>query len=700
MTPHDRAPIVGVIGGGQLARMMIAPAVELGLELRVLAEAPGMSAALAATQVGDYRDIDTVLSFARDVDVITFDHEHVPQDVLAALVAEGITVHPSPHALAVAQDKILMRRTLSELGLPVPDWAAVSDEAELDAFIREHAGRAVVKTPRGGYDGKGVRVVESAAEVSDWFTALNEDGNGGQLLVEELVEFRRELSQQIARRPSGEKQLWPVVETIQAGGVCSEVIAPAPNSAGRIADVCADIATRVADGIGVTGALAVELFETTDDRVLINELAMRPHNSGHWTQDGSSTSQFEQHLRCIMGLPLGLTAAEMGTLLFDQNESMYFAVYLADGRLLAGHPGLRLPALPESHAPYFTETDFQNQNLRAVVISRAQPTPFKVVVGQTTRSRGSQFDRLLFFSIAPQILLLGLLALWLRRTIQQDVQPLMDLELAVAQRDARDLTPVKVASRTRDVQQLSEAINALLARVGQTVRSQKEFAGNVAHELRTPLAGIKALTEYGLSHPDPQVWREQLQSIARSQERASHLIDQLLALALAQEAREVLQPLPLRLDEVARDALLRHLPRADALGVDLGGRGLDAPLQVLAQRALVEGVIDNLLDNALRYGRPTDDAPARVTVDIAQQADGAVRLSVLDNGPGIGAAERQQLLNRWSQGQAGEALGQGSGLGLAIVAEYARILGARLALEPGEDGRGLHASLLFQPSVG
>ena len=400
------------------------------------------------------------------------------------------------------------------------------------------------------------------------------------------------------------------------------------------------------------------------------------------------------------GLTLGLTAAEMGTLLFDQNESMYFAVYLADGRLLAGHPGLRLPALPESHAPYFTETDFQNQNLRAVVISRAQPTPFKVLVGQTTRSRSSQFDRLLFFSIAPQILLLVLLGLWLRRTIQEDVQPLMDLELAVAQRDARDLTPVKVASRTRDVQQLSEAINALLARVGQTVRSQKEFAGNVAHELRTPLAGIKALTEYGLSHPYPQVWREQLQSIARSQERASHLIDQLLALALAQEAREVLQPLPLRLDEVARDALLRHLPRADALGVDLGGRGLDAPLQVLAQRALVEGVIDNLLDNALRYGRPTDDAPARVTVDIAQQADGAVRLSVLDNGPGIGAAERQQLLNRWSQGQAGEALGQGSGLGLAIVAEYSRILGARLVLEPGEDGRGLHASLLFQPSVG
>ena len=265
------------------------------------------------------------------------------------------------------------------------------------------------------------------------------------------------------------------------------------------------------------------------------------------------------------GLTLGLTAAEMRTLLFDQNEAMYFAVYLDDGQFLAGHPGLGLPSVASSYAPYFTEIAFQNQNLRAVVVSRTRPAAFKVVVGQTTRSRNSQFERLLFFSIAPQILLLGLLALWLRRAIQDDVQPLMDLERAVAQRDARDLTPVAVSARTSDVQRLAEAINALLARVGRTVRSQKEFAGNVAHELRTPLAGIRALTEYGLSHSEPEVWREQLRSIAQSQERASHLIDQLLALALVQEAREVLQPQPLRLDEVVRDALLRHLPRADAL---------------------------------------------------------------------------------------------------------------------------------------
>ncbi len=401
------------------------------------------------------------------------------------------------------------------------------------------------------------------------------------------------------------------------------------------------------------------------------------------------------------GLTLGLTAAEMSTLLFDQNESMYFAVYLEDGQLLAGHPGLNLPALPARHAPHFTEIDFQNRPLRAVVIARTQPIAFKVVVGQTTRSRNSHFDQLLFVSTVPQVLLLELLALWLRRAIQQEVQPLMDLERAVARRDARDLTPVLVSSRTRDVQQLGQAINDLLARVGRTVRSQKEFAGNVAHEMRTPLAGIRALTEYGLSHRDPQVWREQLERIASSQARASHLVDQLLALALAQEAREVLQPQPLRLDEVVREALLRHLPRADSLGVDLGARGMDGPVTVLAQRALLEGVLDNLIDNALRYGRPADGAAACITVDIGPQEGGRVCLSVLDNGPGLVLAERERLRQRWAQGPAGEALGQGSGLGLAIVAEYARIIGATLSLEAGEDGGGLRVSLaLDQASEG
>ncbi|UNK69741.1 5-(carboxyamino)imidazole ribonucleotide synthase [Microbacterium sp. H1-D42] len=295
---------VGVIGGGQLARMMIAPAVELGLELRVLAEGEGMSAQLAATAVGDYRDLETVRAFARDVDVITFDHEHVPQDVLRALVADGAQVHPGPDALQYAQDKLVMRAKLTELGIPQPDWAAVHDHLELQAFINDHGGRAVVKTPRGGYDGKGVRVVRMGLEAADWFEQLPE---GEALLVEEMVSFTRELAQQIARRPSGEMVAYPVVETVQRGGVCAEVIAPAPNVTERLAEVAEQIGRQIAEGIGATGMLAVELFETDDERILVNELAMRPHNSGHWSQDGAVTGQFEQHLRAVADLPLGRT---------------------------------------------------------------------------------------------------------------------------------------------------------------------------------------------------------------------------------------------------------------------------------------------------------------------------------------------------------------------------------------------------------
>lgn len=292
---------VGVIGGGQLARMMIPPAVALGIELRVLSESAGGSADLASVAVGDYTDADVVLRFAREVDVVTFDHEHVPQDVLARLVDAGVAVRPGPDALAVAQDKLLMRTRLAELGLPLPDWARVEDAGQLADFLAAHGDAAVVKTPRGGYDGKGVRVVRSAAEVDDWF------GLGGPLLVEELVEFRRELAQSVARRPSGDIAIWPVVESIQRDGVCNEVIAPAPDSVGKVADLAADIATTVAAKLDVTGVLAVELFETNDERLLINELAMRPHNTGHWTIDGSTTSQFEQHLRAVLDLPLGGT---------------------------------------------------------------------------------------------------------------------------------------------------------------------------------------------------------------------------------------------------------------------------------------------------------------------------------------------------------------------------------------------------------
>ncbi|RWZ68518.1 5-(carboxyamino)imidazole ribonucleotide synthase [Labedella populi] len=298
-------PRVGVIGGGQLARMMVPEALELGIDIRVLAESDDAPASIAATAVGDYRDEAVVLAFAADVDVVTFDHEHVPQHVLRALEDAGVEVRPGPDALLYAQDKILMRRRLQELGLPVPEWTTASSAEDLERFLAEHGGAAVVKTPRGGYDGKGVRVVRAAADVADWFATLDEDGNGGELLVEELVSFRRELAQLVARRPSGEIEAWPVVETVQRDGVCAEVLAPAPASAGRVAEVAAQIAYDVAEGLGVTGVLAVELFETDDDRLLVNELAMRPHNSGHWTQNGSTTSQFEQHVRAVLDLPLG-----------------------------------------------------------------------------------------------------------------------------------------------------------------------------------------------------------------------------------------------------------------------------------------------------------------------------------------------------------------------------------------------------------
>lgn len=404
-----------------------------------------------------------------------------------------------------------------------------------------------------------------------------------------------------------------------------------------------------------------------------------------------------RHVRMDQGaLTLDLTATEMSTLLFDQNESLYFAVYLPDGRLLAGHPGLRVERQGASSLPIFSEITFQNRTLHSVVVDRQYPQPFTVVLAQTTSSQDRLLEQLLFISVAPQVLLLIWLAWWLRRVIQEDVQPLMDLEQAVAQRDAYDLTPVAVSNRTRDVQRLAEVVNDLFLRIGQSVRAQREFVGNVAHELRTPLAGVRALADYALSQSDPKVWQEQLRSIAQSQERASHLVDQLLALALAEEAEQALQPQRIALDEVVRDTLMRHLHRADALDVDLGARGLDVPVFVMAQRALIEGVLDNLIDNALRYGLPEAPTARHVTVEIGRDPQTTqVVLSVLDNGPGITEAQRKRVLSRWGQGSAGEALKQGSGLGLAIVSEYARILGATLTLGAGDEGLGLKVSLVF-----
>jgi two-component system sensor histidine kinase TctE len=391
------------------------------------------------------------------------------------------------------------------------------------------------------------------------------------------------------------------------------------------------------------------------------------------------------------GLELSLSAQEMSTVLFDQSESLYFAVLRPDGSLVAGHTGLS-GKLGTTGQPVFDTLDYQNRSLRSVTIHREQPVDFYVVMAQTTTSRDRLLQRLLAFSIAPQILLLIGLALWLQRAIETDLHPLAELTRLVGKRDARDLTPVPVSGSTRDVQRLGQAVNALLTRIAQSVQAQREFSGNVAHELRTPLAGIRALADYGLRHTDPQVWREQLQGIAHSQERASHLVDQLLALALADEAQQSLVREPVALDVLVGEAVLRFLPRADAAGVDLGARGVEQPVQVMGGAALIEGVLNNLLDNALRYGR-APEGESHITVAV-HEAPQAVVLSVSDNGPGVSAAQMQQLTKRWVQGSAGEALKEGSGLGLAIVSEYARLLGAQVSMQ-GEAPSGLRVSLTF-----
>ncbi|WP_075201301.1 5-(carboxyamino)imidazole ribonucleotide synthase [Leucobacter japonicus] len=344
---------IGVIGGGQLARMMVPPAIHLGLRISVLAENEGSSAERAADAVGDYRDPETVYAFAETVDVVTFDHEHVPQAILRELEARGVAVHPRPDALQYAQDKIVMREKLTELGVPIPDWGTVADEAALQTFLDAHGGRAVVKTARGGYDGKGVRVISDATEVRDWFTALAEDANGGFLLVEELVDFVRELSQLVARRPSGETRTWPVVETIQRDGVCAEVLAPAPTDRPEVLAEAARIGSVVAEGVAVTGVLAVEMFETRDGRVLVNELAMRPHNSGHFSIEGSVTSQFEQHLRAVADLPLGDTsmtapAAVMVNVLGGPAEGPMPVRY---AEALAAHPTAKIHSYDKQPRP-------------------------------------------------------------------------------------------------------------------------------------------------------------------------------------------------------------------------------------------------------------------------------------------------------------------------------------------------------------
>jgi 5-(carboxyamino)imidazole ribonucleotide synthase len=313
MDSRTGLPVVGMVGGGQLARMTHQAAIALGQSLRVLALAPDDGAALVAADVqyGDHTDLAALRTFAKGCDVVTFDHEHVPTEHIRALAAEGVTLHPPADALRYAQDKRAMRERLSELGAPVPAWRPVAEPADLVGFGDETGWPVVLKAARGGYDGRGVWMVDDAAQAAALAATLL--AGGTELIVEAKVPLRRELAVQVARSPFGQVAAYPVVETVQRDGICVEVLAPAPDLPEELAVAAQQLAIDLATSLGVVGLLAVELFEVAAAAspaagIVVNELAMRPHNSGHWTIEGARTSQFEQHLRAVLDYPMGDTS--------------------------------------------------------------------------------------------------------------------------------------------------------------------------------------------------------------------------------------------------------------------------------------------------------------------------------------------------------------------------------------------------------
>ena len=394
-------------------------------------------------------------------------------------------------------------------------------------------------------------------------------------------------------------------------------------------------------------------------------------------------------------LALTLTGDEMNTLLFDQSETLYFSVRLPDRSVLAGRSDLVPAPLPAGSDHEFADAVVDGQRVRTVTLQPEEHT-FSVVIGQTARSRSRLLEDLLAYSALPQAMLLALLAWWLRRRIERDLQPLGRLEAEIDRRRAGDLAPlpdvVKAGASTRDVERIAAATDSMLARLAEGVQAQREFAGNVAHELRTPLAGIRARTSFALAQQDPAVWRAQLEGIAQAEQRGSRLVDQLLALARAGEGEAGVNHEAIELTALAREVLLRFIPRARSAGVDLGGEGLDEAVTVDGDRALLEGIVNNLVDNALRYG--TRNAHPHITVAIAR-GPGGVELSVTDNGDGWPSQDIDRLTRRWVQGDAGKRVGEGAGLGLAIVARYAELLGARFSIA-NVPGGGAKASLLLK----
>lgn len=397
------------------------------------------------------------------------------------------------------------------------------------------------------------------------------------------------------------------------------------------------------------------------------------------------------------GLDVNMTSAELQSLLFDQSEVVAFALFREDGSLIAGHPGLTSPSVAQrsDNAIEFENIVFQGNNMRAVVLRQSQPEIFSVVVAQTAMSRTRLLEKLLAYSVIPELLLLILIGAWLRWVIGQDLKPLAELMRVVETRDGSDLSPMRVKANTIDIQNLNDAVNALLQRIEAGLNAQKEFTGNVAHELRTPLAGIRALAEYGLQSSQPEQLQSQLLKIRDSSIRASHLTDQLLALAIANEAGIEMKTEPVALDEVIASAILQRSTQAKDQKIDLGAMGVESACVIVANKALVEGLLSNLLDNAMRYGKPLNSAMQEVTVALHTHEKG-VEMVVLDNGPGIPLEDIHNILQRGVQGANASGSNLGMGLGLSIVTRYAELLGAQFWLNNSEAGQGLEAHVLFK----
>ncbi|AWB82918.1 5-(carboxyamino)imidazole ribonucleotide synthase [Corynebacterium yudongzhengii] len=352
-------PVITVIGDGQLARMLQTAAIELGASLRVLAAKPDASAAQVSADVrlGDYKDLDDVRLAIEGSDAVTFDHEHVPNEHANKLIDAGFNLQPQPAALIHAQDKLVMREKMKEISAPVPPFAAIESVEDATAFFDEVDGAVCLKARRGGYDGHGVWFPSTREEVETLVEKLL--GDGVPLMAEKKLAFTRELSAMVARTPSGEARPWPVVQSRQENGICVEATAPAPDMSDELRKRCEVLSVTIAEELGVAGVLAVELFEYLDDNreptIAVNELAMRPHNTGHWTQDGSVTSQFEQHLRAVLDLPLGDTATlkpvtvMVNTLGADASPEM--PVYQRVREVMARFPEAKIHLYGKDHRP-------------------------------------------------------------------------------------------------------------------------------------------------------------------------------------------------------------------------------------------------------------------------------------------------------------------------------------------------------------